>query len=64
MATWLQFGLQDALSPVIEEFIFFHDFTMLILVFIIRFVGLIILMAFANKNLHTQLLEGQVLEWV
>jgi len=64
MATWLQFGLQDALSPVIEEFIFFHDFTIIILVFIIRFVGLMILTALTNKNLHTQLLEGQVLEWV
>jgi len=47
-----------------EEFIFFHDFTIIILVFIIRFVGLIMLTALTNKNLHTQLLEGQVLEWV
>lgn len=45
-----------------EEFIFFHDFAMIILVFIVRFVGLMILGALGNKNLHTQLLEGQVLE--
>lgn len=64
MATWVQFGLQDALSPIIEEFIFFHDFANIILIFIIRFVGLIILTALTNKNVHSTLLEGQVLEWV
>ena len=32
-------GFQDAASPVIEEFIFFHDFVIVILVLIITFVG-------------------------
>ena len=38
MSTWSQLNLQDAFSPVIEEFIYFHDFTNIVLLFILRFV--------------------------
>jgi hypothetical protein len=38
MISWAQVRLQDAASPVMEEFIFFHDFTIVVLVFIVRFV--------------------------
>ena len=57
-------GLQDAFSPVIEEFIYFHDFTNIILLFILRFVGLILIRVFFNKTVHKSLLEGQVLECI
>lgn len=62
MATWSQFGLQDAVSPVIEEFIFFHDFTLVVLAFIISFVFYLIGRLFFNRWIHRGLLEGQVLE--
>ncbi len=64
MSTWAQLGLQDAFSPVIEEFIYFHDFTNIILLFILRFVGLIIARVIFNKVIHKSLLEGQVLECI
>lgn len=62
MSSWSQLGLQDAFSPVIEEFIYFHDFTNIILLFILRFVGLILNSILFNKIIHKSLLEGQILE--
>ena len=64
MSTWFQAGLQDAFSPVIEEFIYFHDFTNIILLFILRFVGFIILRVIFNKTINKSLLEGQALECI
>jgi cytochrome c oxidase subunit 2 len=64
MATWAQFGLQDAASPVMEEFIFFHDFTIIILTFILRFVGYLIGGLLINRYVDKGLLEGQLLERV
>lgn len=64
MSTWSQFGLQDAFSPVIEEFIYFHDFTNMILLFILRFVGFILISILFNKIIHKSLLEGQILECI
>ena len=62
MSSWSQLGLQDAFSPVIEEFMYFHDFTNIILLFILRFVGLILCRILFNKIIHKSLLEGQILE--
>ena len=64
MSTWAQLNLQDAFSPVIEEFIYFHDFTNIILLFILTFVGAIIFRILINKIIHKSLLEGQVLECI
>lgn len=64
MSTWSQFNLQDAFSPVIEEFIYFHDFTNIILLFILMFVGIIIISILYNKTIHKSLLEGQILECI
>ena len=47
-----------------EEFIYFHDFTNIILLFILRFVGLILLSVLFNKIIHKSLLEGQILECI
>ena len=64
MITWAQVGLQDAASPVMEELVFFHDFTMVVLVFIVRFVGYIIGQLPRSKWLDASLLEGQAIECV
>ena len=64
MITWGQIGLQDANSPVTEEFIYFHDFTIVILVAILRFVGVAIGGALVNKSTNLTLLEGQTVECV
>lgn len=60
--TWQQIGLQDSISPVLEEFIYFHDFTNIILVFILTFSGVVILRTFFNKIIHKSLLERQTIE--
>lgn len=64
MSTWTQFNLQDAFSPVIEEFIYFHDFTNIILLFILTFVGVILIRILLNRIIHKSLLEGQILECI
>ena len=62
--SWGQFGLQDANSPVMEELIFLHDFINIILVFIIRFVGYIIVSIVWNSYIRTSLLESQIIECI
>ncbi len=64
MITWAQLGLQDAASPVMEEFMFFHDFALVILSFILGLVGFVLIMALWGKRINTGLLEGQVVEGV
>lgn len=64
MSSWSQLNLQDAFSPVMEEFIYFHDFTNIILLFILTFVGTILARILVNKVIHKSLLEGQILECI
>lgn len=64
MMRWTQVSLQDAASPVMEEFIFFHDFAIVILVFIIRFVGYIMGSMLGNSHINVGLLEGQAIECI
>jgi len=62
MFEWNQFGLQDAFSPTIEEFIFFHDYLILVLIFVITAVGYFIVALGGARFTHRGLLEGQLLE--
>lgn len=45
-----------------EEFIFFHDHSILFLIFFVRIVGYIMLIVLINRNSHTTLLQHQFLE--
>ena len=47
-----------------EEFIFFHDFVITILIFILTLVGFIMVSLYFNKLTHQSLLEGQLLECI
>lgn len=47
-----------------EELLFLHDFINLILVFIIRFVGYIMLRILVNKYINKNLLERQIIECI
>jgi hypothetical protein len=47
-----------------EEFLFFHDFALLILVIIIIFVGVFLVRVLYNTFVNKNLLENQVLEVV
>jgi len=64
MSEWNQFNLQDSISPVIEEFIFFHDYLFLTLIFITVKVGIVILGLTGRNFLDTNLLENHFLEAV
>lgn len=59
-----QFGLQDAYSPRIEEFTFFHDYLMLVLLFVITRVTYFLGALIGPRFTHRGLLEGQLLESV
>nr|UYK51676.1 cytochrome c oxidase subunit 2 [Asterias amurensis]WGS93914.1 cytochrome c oxidase subunit 2 [Asterias amurensis]WGS93940.1 cytochrome c oxidase subunit 2 [Asterias amurensis]WGS93953.1 cytochrome c oxidase subunit 2 [Asterias amurensis] len=64
MANWTQLGLQDASSPLMEELIYFHDYTLIILtlITILVFYGLASLIVSSNTNRF--FLEGQTLETI
>jgi len=64
MLEWNQFGLQEAFSPTIEEFILFHDYLMLVLIFIITSVAYFLRSLAGLRFTHRGLLEGQALESV
>jgi cytochrome c oxidase subunit 2 len=62
MTTWATLGFQDGNSPLIEQLIFFHDHTLLILVMITVLVGYLIIRLFFNSYTNRFLLEGQTIE--
>nr|YP_009421097.1 cytochrome c oxidase subunit II [Sinotaia aeruginosa]YP_009509437.1 cytochrome c oxidase subunit II [Sinotaia purificata]ASR74879.1 cytochrome c oxidase subunit II [Sinotaia aeruginosa]ASR74893.1 cytochrome c oxidase subunit II [Sinotaia purificata] len=62
MSFWGQLGFQDAISPMMEELIFFHDHAMMILIMIISFVGYAALSLMMNKLNCRSLVEGQEIE--
>lgn len=62
MATWSNIGLQNRLSPLIEQLNFFHDHTILILIIITTLIAYIIFILFFNKFTNRYLLHGQTIE--
>nr|YP_010730272.1 cytochrome c oxidase subunit II [Blepharipa zebina]WEG23113.1 cytochrome c oxidase subunit II [Blepharipa zebina] len=62
MSTWANLGLQDSSSPLMEQLIFFHDHTLLILLMITMLVGYLMFMLFFNKYVNRYLLHGQTIE--
>lgn len=64
MATWSNFNLQNGASPLIEQIIFFHDHTLIILIIITILVGYLISRLLFNKYINRYLLEGQIIELI
>ena len=64
VARWNQLGLQDALSPVMEEFLFFHDFVITVLVFAVTVVGYVIVSLLGNRFINQGPPGGQALECI
>lgn len=64
MATWSNLNFQNRVSPLIEQIIFFHDHSLIILIIIIILVSYIILRIFFNKFINRFLLEGQIIELI
>nr|AST10247.1 cytochrome c oxidase subunit II [Leucochrysa pretiosa] len=64
MATWSKISLQNSASPLMEQLIFFHDHTLLILTMITILVGYLMITLFFNKFTNRFLLEGQTIELI
>nr|YP_009919139.1 cytochrome c oxidase subunit II [Triatoma huehuetenanguensis]QMP96783.1 cytochrome c oxidase subunit 2 [Triatoma huehuetenanguensis] len=64
MATWSNLGIQDANSPLMEQLIFFHDHTLMILTMITVLVGYMMSTVLYNKLINRYLLEGQTIELI
>nr|UOF70207.1 cytochrome c oxidase subunit II [Tropostreptus sigmatospinus] len=64
MATWANLLFQNSASPLMEQLIFFHDHTLLILTMILSLVLYMFMMLMLNKYTNRFLLEGQEIETV
>nr|YP_009441580.1 cytochrome c oxidase subunit II [Tachyta nana]AOY39255.1 cytochrome c oxidase subunit 2 [Tachyta nana] len=64
MATWSNLNLQDSASPLMEQLMFFHDHTLMILIMITMMVGYLMMSLFYNKYINRYLLEGQMIELI
>nr|AFU53648.1 cytochrome oxidase subunit II [Papilio paradoxa] len=64
MATWSNLNLQNSASPLMEQIIFFHDHTLVILIMITILVGYLMINLFFNKYINRFLLEGQMIELI
>lgn len=61
--TWL-ISLQDSNSPTYDIIIFFHDFTIIILIFITMLISFIIFIIIYNKIINRYLLQGHAIELI
>nr|WMQ72189.1 cytochrome oxidase subunit II [Okanagana villosa] len=64
MSNWSNINLQDAMSPLMEQLIFFHDHTLVILIVITVIVGYMMSTLFMNNMIDRLLLEGQLIEFI
>nr|YP_010329813.1 cytochrome c oxidase subunit II [Tanaorhinus viridiluteata]UNP54573.1 cytochrome c oxidase subunit 2 [Tanaorhinus viridiluteata] len=64
MATWSNLNLQNSASPLMEQIIFFHDHTLVILTMITILVGYLMMSLMFNKYINRYLLEGQMIELI
>nr|YP_010835926.1 cytochrome c oxidase subunit II [Cunedda sp. 1 SJ-2023a]WGC89445.1 cytochrome c oxidase subunit II [Cunedda sp. 1 SJ-2023a] len=64
MSTWMMFSFQDPISPLMEYFVLFHDYTMMIIMLIIVIVFYMMFTMMLNKYMNRFLLEGQMIELI
>nr|YP_010417507.1 cytochrome c oxidase subunit II [Junonia goudoti]USF17562.1 cytochrome c oxidase subunit II [Junonia goudoti] len=64
MATWSNLNYQNSASPLMEQIIFFHDHTLVILIMITILVGYLMFNLFFNSYINRFLLEGQMIELI
>nr|ACY73631.1 cytochrome c oxidase II [Eicochrysops hippocrates] len=64
MATWSNLNFQNSVSPLMEQIIFFHDHSLIILIMITMLVSYMMLSMFFNKFINRFLLEGQLIELI
>nr|YP_010968421.1 cytochrome c oxidase subunit II [Aurivittia aurivittata]WNO18766.1 cytochrome c oxidase subunit II [Aurivittia aurivittata] len=64
MATWSNLNFQNSASPLMEQIIFFHDHTLIILLMITILVSYMMMTLFFNKLINRFLLEEQLIEMI
>nr|AFI23502.1 cytochrome c oxidase subunit II [Ammianus toi] len=64
MPMWSQINLQEANSPLMEQLIFFHDHTLMILIMITVMVSYIMMSTMMNNLINRSLLESQKIELI
>nr|YP_010363449.1 cytochrome c oxidase subunit II [Atkinsoniella curvata]UNZ12550.1 cytochrome c oxidase subunit II [Atkinsoniella curvata] len=64
MSSWMTLSFQDAVSPIMEQLIMFHDHTMMIIMMITVIVSYMMVTLFINKFINRLLLEGQMIELI
>nr|UJG45230.1 cytochrome c oxidase subunit II [Odontocerum albicorne] len=62
MNHWLNLNFQDSTTPLMEQLIFFHDHTLIILLLITIMVSYIMMNLFLNKIYDRLLLQEQLIE--
>nr|AWV83226.1 cytochrome oxidase subunit II [Graptopsaltria bimaculata] len=64
MSNWSNINMQDAMSPLMEQLMFFHDHTLIVLIIITVVVSYVMLSLFLNKMINRFLLESQMIEFI
>nr|UPL65314.1 cytochrome c oxidase subunit II [Opistholeptus burmanus] len=64
MPTWGNIKMQDANSPLMEQLIFFHDHTIMILLMITILISFMMISFLNNKLINRYLTEGQMIELI
>nr|YP_010852849.1 cytochrome c oxidase subunit II [Symbrenthia lilaea]WGL40268.1 cytochrome c oxidase subunit II [Symbrenthia lilaea]WGN99218.1 cytochrome c oxidase subunit 2 [Symbrenthia lilaea]WKR35336.1 cytochrome c oxidase subunit II [Symbrenthia lilaea] len=64
MATWSNLNYQNSASPLMEQIIFFHDHTLIILIMITIMVSYLMINLFFNFYINRFLLENQMIELI
>nr|YP_010117212.1 cytochrome c oxidase subunit II [Ypthima baldus]QPM99447.1 cytochrome c oxidase subunit II [Ypthima baldus] len=64
MATWSNLNFQNSASPLMEQIIFFHDHTLIILIIITILVSYLMMSLFFNNYINRFLLENQMIELI
>uniref|UniRef100_A0A977JNP3 Cytochrome c oxidase subunit 2 n=1 Tax=Coccotorus chaoi TaxID=2978103 RepID=A0A977JNP3_9CUCU len=64
MATWKILLLQDSACPLMEQLMFFHDHTLMIMIIITIMISFMLISMFFNKFIHRFLLNGQMIEMI
>nr|YP_004425046.1 cytochrome c oxidase subunit II [Calinaga davidis]ADU86245.1 cytochrome c oxidase subunit 2 [Calinaga davidis] len=64
MMTWSDLNFQNGASPLMEQIIFFHDHSLIILIMITILVSYLMMNLFFNKFINRYLLENQMIELI
>nr|AZL93441.1 cytochrome c oxidase subunit 2 [Pristaulacus sp. ZJUH_2016030] len=64
MSLWMHFSTQNACSPLMEHLIFFHDYSMMLIIIILSLIFYTIMFLLTNLNYNHFLIENQMIELI